>query len=150
MFNAHILQQSVFPQISRLLWCADVWQHGLRSPKSSAPGHFRYNCYREILAIYGWWPTRDSSVGRAGDCSMINLEIPRSAVRLRLAGTANGFKGLHVVGNGKNVYTSPKVTHIPLSQMWHGIIGCALRQIWASLQHVLFQNEAKVTVSSRA
>ena len=44
------------------------------------------------------WPTRDSSVGRAEDCSMIKLEILRSAVRLRLAGTVPVLRLIQALG----------------------------------------------------
>ena len=47
---------------------------------------------RKIAVTFGMKPTmhdtRDSSVGRAGDCSWLRTVISRPAVRLRLAGCA--------------------------------------------------------------
>ena len=58
--------------------------------------------------------TRDSSVGRAGDCSMINLEIPRSAVRLRLARTVHLLKHPATLECEGNIHSAPKVTRVDL------------------------------------
>ena len=68
-----------------------------------------------LMALHMAWgqcntATRDSSVGRAGDCSMINLEIPRSAVRLRLARTVHLLKHPITLECEGNLHSAAKVT----------------------------------------
>ena len=63
-------------------------------------------------------PTRDSSVGRAGDCSGKTVEISRSAVRLRLAGAVDIFRQSMQEGNSiPFLHCSQKVV-LTISEKW--------------------------------